>query len=70
MSDIQEILLRKREVLKRTGLSNSTFYNYIKAGVIRPGVPIGPKLKGWPQTEIQGFIQSCIDARERESTRT
>lgn len=57
-------LLRKRECLKRTGLSNSSFYNYIKAGLIKPGVPIGPRLKGWPEHEIQAFIDSCIAARD------
>ena len=61
-----EALLRKREVLRITGLSNSTFYNRIKEGVIPPGVPIGPRLKGWPASEIQAFIQSCIDARDNK----
>ena len=37
----RETLLRKREVLRMTGLSNSTFYNRIKEGVIPNGVPIG-----------------------------
>lgn len=60
----QEALLRKREVLKLTGLSNSSFYGYIKKGLIKPGVPIGPRLKGWPASEIQDYIQSCIDARD------
>jgi predicted DNA-binding transcriptional regulator AlpA len=62
----QEALLRKREVLKLTGLSNSSFYNYIKAGLLKPGVPIGPRLKGWPASEIQAYIQSCIDARDQK----
>ncbi len=62
----QEALLRKPEVLKLTGLSNSSFYNYIKAGVIPCGVPIGPRLKGWPASEIQDYIQSCIDARDQK----
>lgn len=57
-------LLRKREVLKLTGLSNSSFYNYIKKGVIKPGVPVGPRMKAWPSTEIQDYIQSCIAARD------
>ena len=61
---LQEALLRKREVLKITGLSNSTFYARIKAKVIKPGVPMGPRLKGWPASEIQAYIQSCIDARD------
>lgn len=62
----QEVLLRKPEVLKLTGLSNSSLYNYIKAGVLKPGVPIGSRLKGWPASEIQTYIQSCIDARDQK----
>ncbi len=61
-----EALLRKPEVLKLTGLSNSSFYNFIKAGRLKPGVPIGPRLKGWPASEIQEYIQSCIDARDQK----
>lgn len=63
---LTEALLRKREVLKLTGLSNSTLYNRIKAGVIKRGVPMGPRLKGWPASEIQNYIQSCITARDSE----
>lgn len=59
-----EILLRKREVLRMTGLSNSTFYNRIKEGVLKPGVPIGPRMKGWPASEIDAYIQSCIAQRD------
>ena len=60
----QESLLRKREVLKITGLSNSSFYNYIKAGKFKPGVPIGTRLKGWPASEIQKWVESCIAQRD------
>lgn len=60
----REILLRKREVLRMTGLSNSTFYNRIKEGVLKPGVPIGPRMKGWPASEIDAYIQSCISQRD------
>lgn len=59
----QEVLLRRQEVLRRLSLSNSSFYNRIKAGVIRPGVPMGPRLKGWPQSEIAEYIQACIAMR-------
>ncbi|MDP1548361.1 MAG: AlpA family phage regulatory protein [Anaerolineales bacterium] len=62
----QEALLRKREVLKLTGLSNSSLYNYIKAGVLKPGVPIGTRMKGWPASEIEAYIQSCIASRDRK----
>ena len=63
---VQEVLLRKREVLRLTGLSNSTFYNRIKDGVIPAGVPMGPRLKGWLASEINAYIQSCIAARNKQ----
>ncbi|MCX7279947.1 MAG: AlpA family phage regulatory protein [Burkholderiales bacterium] len=62
----QQALLRKREVLKLLGISNSSFYAYIKKGLIKPGVPIGPRLRGWPESEILGFIESCIAARDQK----
>ena len=62
---IQETLLRKRDVLKLTGLSNSSLYAFIRAGRLKPGVPIGPRLKGWPASEIQEYIQSCIASRDQ-----
>lgn len=61
---LREALLRKREVLRVTGLSNSTLYNRIRAGVIPRGVPMGPRLKGWPASEIDAYVQSCIRARD------
>ncbi|MGF6213439.1 helix-turn-helix transcriptional regulator [Comamonas sp. 4034] len=60
----RETLLRKREVLRMTGWSNSTLYVRIKEGVIKPGVPIGPRIKGWPASEIEAYIQSCIAKRD------
>ena len=62
----REILLRKREVLRITGLSNSTFYNRIRDKIIPPGVPMGTRLKGWPASEIDAYVQSCIAARDRK----
>lgn len=66
---VTQALLRKREVLRLTGLSNSTFYNRIKAGVIPPGVPMGPRLKGWPASEIEAYVQSCIAQRDGQQNR-
>ena len=65
---VTQALLRKREILRLTGLSNSTFYNRINAGVIPPGVPMGPRLKGWPASEIEAYIQTCIAQRSRKTS--
>ena len=61
---IQETLLSKREAQKLLGISNSTFYNRIKDGTLNSGVPAGPRLKRWPASEIQAYIQTCIAARD------
>jgi len=61
---LQEALLRKHEVIRLLGICNSTFYARIQAGIIKPGVPMGPRLKGWPRSEIQEYIASCIAARD------
>lgn len=60
----RESLLRKHEVLRLLGISNSSFYVFIKAGKIPSGVPIGPRMKGWPASEIETYIQSCIAKRD------
>lgn len=60
-------LVRRREFQKRTGISNSTFYNRIKEGAIKPGVPLGPRMKAWPESEVQAYIQSCITARDEKA---
>jgi prophage regulatory protein len=61
---IGEALLRKNEVLQLIGLSNSTFYALIRNGTIKPGVPVGLRVKAWPASEIQAFIDGCIAARD------
>lgn len=63
---LKAALVRKREFLKRTGISNSTFYTRIKEGAIKPGVPLGPRMKAWPESEVQAYIQSCITARDQK----
>lgn len=59
-----QALLRKPEVIKLLGVSNSTFYARIRDGSFPPGVPVGPRLKAWPADEVQKFIDNCIAARD------
>ena len=61
---INEALVRRREFQKRTGMSNTTFYSRIREGKIKPGVPLGPRMKAWPESEVQAYINSCIAARD------
>ena len=63
-----EVLLRKKGVLEILNIGSSTFYAMIKAGVLPKGVPIGPRLKGWPASEIQEYIKGQIKARDTGKT--
>lgn len=67
--DFKQALLRKPEVIARLGISNSTFYARIRDGSIKPGVPVGPRIKAWPSTEIQGYMERCIAARDGGSVK-
>jgi prophage regulatory protein len=59
-------MLRKKAVLQKLPFSNSTFYAYIKKGIIKPGVPIGPRMMAWPEDEIDAVVQSFIDKRDNQ----
>jgi len=63
-SSTGENLLRIKAAMARTGLTRSTFYNRIRAGAIPPGVPIAPRCKAWPESEIEAYVRTCIDARD------
>jgi prophage regulatory protein len=61
---LKRSLLRKREVLKRTGYSNSTLYIRIAEKKLKPGVKIGPRAVAWPEDEIENHINSLIAERD------
>jgi len=70
------ILLRLSDVLHRTGLSRSTVYlkinrksKYFDASFPRP-VPLSSGIRGgvaWPLSEIEQWISSRINAREKRN---
>ncbi len=64
---LKDALIRKRDVLKMTGWSNSTLYNRIAANEFKAGVKIGPRMVAWPLSEVKGYIHSCIAKRDDTS---
>jgi len=55
--------LRLPEVQIRTGKSRSSIYQCIKAGSFPKQVKIGgPRAVGWIESEIEDYLQACIDA--------
>jgi prophage regulatory protein len=59
-------MLRKPQVLKKTGYSNSALYEKIKAGELKRGVKIGARMVAWPEEEIDQHIAQLIAKRDAQ----
>lgn len=42
------------------GIAVSTFYERIQKGLIPPGVPLGGRIVGWPEHELQAILEARI----------
>ncbi|MCL1860937.1 MAG: AlpA family phage regulatory protein [Proteobacteria bacterium] len=62
-----DCILRRREVLKRLGLSNSAFYARIKRGEIKPGFSLGAQAVGWLSSYIDKWINDRATAGRKAS---
>ncbi len=60
------VILRRKQVEARTGLSRSSIYAGISAGSFPAPVPLGEKSVGWLEHEIAGWIASRIAARKEQ----
>ncbi|KAK6020117.1 CP4-57 DNA-binding transcriptional activator domain protein [Ostertagia ostertagi] len=58
--------LRLPAVIEATGWSRATIWRKVKAGVLPPPIPIGPKSIAWDAEEIAQWQQRCIDASRRD----
>jgi prophage regulatory protein len=68
-----KILLRKPEVIRRTGSSSSDIYDGMNKGTFPRSVPIGKRTVGWVEDEIQAWIDARIaqrDSREQRHRKT
>ena len=54
-------LLRRREVEKRTGLSRSTIYEWIRVGQFPRPVSLGARAVGWLEHDIQQWIAGRVE---------
>jgi len=56
----QLAILRRKQVLARTGLSRSTIYLYIKAGAFPKPVALGPRAVGWLESDVNGWLAARV----------
>lgn len=58
-------LLKRKQVLERTGLSNSGMYELIAQNRFpKPVKPTGARSSAWVEEEVDQFIASCIAQRD------
>jgi len=57
-------VLRRREVIRRTGLSNSALYVRIKAGEFPKSFSLGGNLAGWLESDVDAWIHNCASGRK------
>ena len=60
------VILRRKEVQARTGLSRSSIYLRASQGIFPQSIPLGPRAVGWVESEIEAWLQAQI-AQARSS---
>lgn len=51
-----ERILRRREVLDRVGIGQSTLYDWMKRGAFPRPVALGARLVGWRESDIETWM--------------
>lgn len=54
---MQHRLIRRKEVLHRTGLSNTTIWRMYSAGTFPKPRKIGPNSVAWLESEVNAWIE-------------
>lgn len=66
----QMAILRIDAVLTETGdRSKTTIYNRIKDGIFTKAVPIGQRVVGWPDYEVETIVAAQIAGQSNEQIR-
>lgn len=63
-------IIRLPKVQNLTGLSRSTIYAYIQAGKFPTQIELGPRSRGWLESEIYEWISSRVSASRTETKET
>ena len=65
-----ERLLRLPRVLDRLPQGRSSFYARIDQGLFTPGIPLGPRMVAWPESEVDALIAARIAGKTDDEIRT
>jgi len=59
-------LLRRDEVLRLTGIKQTYLYQLMRDGKFPKSVPLGGKIVGWIDQEVQYWVEARIAERDRK----
>ncbi len=62
-------ILRPKAVFKIRGRGRSSHYTDVKAGLYVPPVAIGPRAKGYPESEVAALNAARIAGRSEDEIR-
>jgi prophage regulatory protein len=62
----QPRIVRKPEVLATLGISRSTLFNRINAGLHPPSIPLGGRAVGWLESEVQCVLNGLVSGLTTE----
>lgn len=52
------VILRIKSCETKTGLSRSSIWKRVKAGTFPAPLELGPKARGWRESDIENWLQS------------
>lgn len=62
----QPRIIRRSDIIERTGLSKSTIYNRINENLFPPSISLGERSVGFISTEIDAVILAMIEEQTPE----
>lgn len=58
----REVLLRRHDVEKRTGISRSQLFELIRRGEFPKPIPLVGRTRAWVESDVSAWIAGRIDA--------
>lgn len=66
---INEIVLRRKQVEQRTGLSRSTIYLRMQNEAFPKPINLGGRAVGWLESEVDAWLASLVENRDNRKGR-
>jgi prophage regulatory protein len=59
-------IVRRPEVLKRLGISNTCLHSRINKGLLPPSIPLGVRSVGWLEHELDQVLAAMVAGKSEE----